>query len=83
MAIYERQPGDIIYAATTIVSDGEIPGYPADSVLAEAGTRGVLINVGHLEENPARKLMLVRFEQGNAQLGPPIGCWVEELTDEP
>ena len=81
MALYELQPGDIVYAAQTIYSDGEIPGYPADSVLAPAGTRGVIINIGHLEEDPDRELMLVRFEDAQQQLGPPIGCWMEELTD--
>jgi nitrogen fixation protein NifZ len=81
MALQDLQPGDIVYAAQTIYSDGEIPGYPENSVLAAAGTRGVIINVGHLEENPEQELMLVRFENDKQELGPPVGCWVEELKD--
>lgn len=81
MALHELQPGDIVYAASTIYSDGEIPGYPEHSVLAAAGTRGVIINIGHLEENPDKELMLVRFENDKQELGPPVGCWVEELMD--
>lgn len=80
MKIHELQPGDIVYAATTIYSDGEIPGYPKDSVLADCGTRGVIINIGHLEESPEKQLMLVRFENEKQELGPLIGCWIEELT---
>lgn len=81
MALIDLQPGDIVYAAQTIYSDGEIPGYPENSILATAGARGVIINVGHLEENPDKELMLVRFENDKQELGPPVGCWVEELTD--
>ena len=83
MPLQERQPGDIVYAATTIFSDGEIPGYPEHSVLAVPGTRGVIINVGYLEENPDKELMLVRFENSQKELGPAVGCWVEELADAP
>ena len=81
MAMHELQPGDIVYAATTIYSDGDIPGYPENSVLAATGTRGVIINIGHLEDNPDQELMLVRFENAQQELGPPIGCWLTELTD--
>lgn len=83
MSFHESQPGDIVYAATTIYSDGGIPGYPEHSVLAIPGARGVIINVGYLEENPDRELMLVRFENEQKELGPAVGCWVEELTDAP
>lgn len=81
MPLRELQPGDIVYAAQTIYSDGEIPGYPEDSVLAATGTRGVIINIGHLEQDPDKELMLVRFENAQQELGPPVGCWIEELTD--
>ena len=81
MALSELQPGDIVYAATTIYSDGDIPGYPANSVLAASGTRGVIINVGHLEQDPNQELMLVRFENAQQELGPAVGCWSRELTD--
>ncbi len=82
MSMRELQPGDIVYAATTIQSDGAVPGYPLDSIIAETGTRGVIVNVGHVEEDPDTELMLVRFEDKDRELGPPVGCWLEELTDE-
>ena len=31
-------------------------------VLAEAGTRGVITLIGHVEEEPGRRVFLVRFE---------------------
>lgn len=74
------QPGDRIYAQVEIRSDGSIPGLAADAVLASPGTRGVIINIGHLEEDPGRALYLVRFEDERLDLGPPVGCWPEELV---
>ena len=50
MSLNELQPGDIVYAAQTIYSDGEVPGYPENSVLAAAGTRG-----HHQRRPPGRK----------------------------
>jgi nitrogen fixation protein NifZ len=86
MSLQELQPGDIVYAKTTLYNDeGSIPELPADAVIAEAGTRGVILNIGHLEEQPDAELYLVRFEQKdkNNDLGPPTGCWPEELSSEP
>jgi nitrogen fixation protein NifZ len=39
----------------------------------------VIIETGHLEEEPRRKLYLVRFEDQDLNLGPATGCWPEEL----
>ena len=83
MDLTELRPGDVLYAAATIVNDGSLPGLDGDAVIAEAGTRGVLINTGHLEEHPSRSLYLVRFETDSGQLGPPTGCWPEELQTLP
>lgn len=79
MDLRQLEPGDMVFAATTIKNDGSHPALNEDTVIAEAGTRGVIINVGHLEENPDQELFLVRFEQGDGDLGPPTGCWPEEL----
>jgi len=79
-ALRQLQPGDRIYARGEIRSDGSIPGVAADAVLASPGTRGVIINIGHLEEDPGRALYLVRFEDERLDLGPPVGCWPEELV---
>jgi nitrogen fixation protein NifZ len=76
----QLEPGDRVYARVEIRSDGSIPGLAADALLATAGTRGVIVNIGHLEENPGRALYLVRFEDGRLDLGPPVGCWPEELV---
>jgi nitrogen fixation protein NifZ len=73
-------PGDLVYAACHIYNDGGIPGIPENTLLAEPGARGVIVETGHLEESPQRKIYLVRFEDSNLNLGPPTGCWAEELS---
>lgn len=83
MSLDHIQPGDMIFAAKLITNDGGIPDIPEDAVLARPGTRGVLMNIGHLEETPDTELFLVRFEDENAKLGPPIGCWADEISAEP
>jgi nitrogen fixation protein NifZ len=80
MEINQLEPGDMVFAATTITNDGSHPELSEETIIAAVGTRGVIINVGHLEENPNQELFLVRFEQGDGELGPPTGCWPEELS---
>ena len=79
MDLRQLVPGDMVFAATTIQNDGSHPDLPDDVIIAEAGARGVILNIGHLEENPDRELYLIRFERKNGDLGPPTGCWPEEL----
>jgi nitrogen fixation protein NifZ len=76
-------PGDLVYAASDIYNDGGIPDLAEDALIAAAGTRGVILNIGYLEEDPDRELYLVRFEGEGLELGPPAGCWPEELSAEP
>ncbi|MGD9000215.1 MAG: nitrogen fixation protein NifZ [Granulosicoccaceae bacterium] len=83
MALHELQPGDIVYATTEIFNDGSVPHLESGVSLATVGTRGVILNTGHLEEQPDKELYLIRFEDENRELGPPIGCWPEELSDQP
>lgn len=83
MALENLQPGDMVFAATDIYNDGSLPDLPQDTRFASTGTRGVLINTGHLEEQPSKVLFLVRFEDANNELGPPVGCWPDELSDAP
>ena len=83
MKTTQCNPGDMVYAATEIRNDGGIPEIPNDAILARPGTRGVIVNIGHLEEAPERELVLVRFEDADLNLGPPTGCWPEELAAEP
>ena len=40
----------------------------------------MLVNIGYLEEDPGRALYLVRFEEPDLFLGPPTGCWGDELS---
>ena len=79
MDLEHLSPGDVVFAASHIYNDGGIPEVPMDALLAKAGTRGVIIETGHLEEAPHRKVYLVRFEDEALNLGPPTGCWPEEL----
>lgn len=79
MNLNQLQPGDTIYAASHIFNDGGIPQLPIDALLAEPGTRGVIIETGHLGDAPERQVFLVRFEDKELNLGPPTGCWPEEL----
>jgi nitrogen fixation protein NifZ len=81
MSLQELQPGDIVYAATDILSDGDIPNMNEGDTVASAGTMGVIINTGHLEEQPDKEIYLVRFEDANKELGPAVGCWPEELSE--
>lgn len=83
MTLKQLQPGDVVYAASHIVNDGSIPDLTVEEVIAVPGTRGVIVNIGHLEETPERELFLVRFEDKALNLGPPTGCWPEELSADP
>lgn len=80
MNLEQLSPGDMVYAASHIYNDGGIPGVPENTLLAEPGARGVILETGHLEETPHRKVFLVRFEDKDLNLGPPTGCWPEELS---
>lgn len=80
MNLDQLKPGDLVYAAVTIYNDGGLPGFADQALLAQLGTRGILLETGHLEETPERKVYLVRFEDNELNLGPPVGCWAEELT---
>ncbi len=83
MNLENLKPGDMIYAATNVFNDGSLPGVDNNACVAVAGARGVLVNTGHLEEDPDQKLYLVRFEDGNLDLGPAVACWPEEVSPEP
>ncbi|MFA5924141.1 MAG: nitrogen fixation protein NifZ [Methylobacter sp.] len=83
MNVEDLDIGDVVYAANTITDDGSIPGGIEGAILAEAGTRGVITLIGHVEEEPSRSVFLVRFEDKDINLGNPVGCWVEDLMVEP
>jgi nitrogen fixation protein NifZ len=83
MTLKQLNPGDLVYAASHIYNDGGIPDVAEDALLAKPGTKGVIIEIGHLEEAPNRIIYLVRFEDADLNLGPPSGCWPEELSTTP
>jgi len=83
MNVEDLEIGDVVYAANTITDDGSIPDGVEGAVLAEAGTRGVITLIGHVEEDPGRSVFLVRFENKEMNLGNPVGCWAEDLAVEP
>jgi nitrogen fixation protein NifZ len=74
--------GDVIYARATVVNDGGIPEIAADAILATPGRRGVVVNFGHAEAAPEMEIYLVRFENAQGDLGPPVGCLPDELTQD-
>lgn len=82
------QLGDMVFAAQDLYNEsleetGEssIPGVAPDALLAAAGTRGVVVNVGHAQEMPNEEIYLVRFEMdAEGTLSEPIGCLTDELT---
>ncbi|ALG67414.1 nitrogen fixation protein NifZ [Beggiatoa leptomitoformis] len=84
MSLSYLQMGDIVYAAVDIHNDDEggIPVLEAGELIATAGTRGVVVNIGHAEEDPKQKLLLVRFELPDSSLGAPTGCLPEEIATE-
>ncbi len=82
MRIEDLDIGDVVYAAHAITDDGSMPHGMHGEVLAEAGARGVITMIGHVEEQPERSIFIVRFEDRNMNLGTPIGCWPEDLRVE-
>lgn len=83
--------GEMVFAATDLYNDelaedggSLIPDVEPNALIAPAGARGVVVNVGHVAELPQQDIYLVRFETGEEKsLGVPIGCLPEELTDAP
>lgn len=86
MSMYDM--GDMVFAAIDLYNEpveetGEsgIPDLEVGALLAAAGTRGVVVNVGHAKELPDEEIYLVRFETGpDGTLGEPIGCLTDELN---
>ncbi len=83
MNLSELNPGDMVYALQEIANDGSFTDLPEEHLLARAGSRGVIINTGHLEAMPEQEIYLVRFEDENGNLGTELGCWPEELSAVP
>lgn len=74
--------GEMVFCTEDIFNDGGVPDMDEDGLIALAGSRGVVVNVGYVEADDRIDIYLVRFEQADGNLGPPVGCLVEELTQE-
>lgn len=74
--------GDMVFCAEDIFNDGGMPDTDDAAMLAAVGTRGVVVQFGHVEAAPEQEVYLVRFEGADGVLGPPIGCLPEELTQD-
>lgn len=74
------QEGDMVYANTDLLSDGQVPGTQEGELLARRGTRGMVVKVGYIEASPEVDVYLVRFEDEQQELGPVLGCLGTELT---
>ena len=73
------EDGDVVYAANAIYNDGGLEDIEENALLVPAGTRGVIVRKGHLEQDVRRSVFLVRFEDEEKNLAEPIGCWAEDL----
>jgi hypothetical protein len=88
MSVLYLHPGDTVLAGKDIYNDGSFPGSPEGELLVKQGTRGMIVNQGYLEDNEKQIIFLVKFEypsdqKNNSELGPPIGCWPEDLDSLP
>lgn len=80
--------GEMVFAATDLYNDelaedgsSHIPEVEPNALIAAAGARGVVVNVGHVADLPRQDIYLVRFETGEDKtLGVAIGCLPEELA---
>jgi nitrogen fixation protein NifZ len=84
MEDFKYDIGDLVYAAEDIFNDGGMPGIEAaDGLIAPAGMRGVIVEYGRAEADEKQHVYLVRFEnEPEGNLGMPVGCLPEELTQE-
>jgi len=74
--------GDMVWSCIELRNDGSMPDMEADAVLVRAGARGVVVKVGRIQDHPEFEVYLVRFENTDGVLGPPVGCVTEELTQD-
>lgn len=86
--MHKYDMGEMVFATADLFNDelaadgtSLIPEVEPNALIAPAGARGVVVNVGHVAELPQQEVYLVRFETGpDNTLGVPIGCLPDELT---
>lgn len=79
----ELQRGDAVIANIRIINDGSVPNAAMGEVFAEAGTLGMLVNIGYFESNPSEELFLICFQMADGELGPPVTCLAHEIAPAP
>ncbi|HEY6876854.1 MAG TPA: nitrogen fixation protein NifZ [Polyangiales bacterium] len=83
MEVTNYQEGDLVFSACDLFNDdGAIPDAASGELLAPAGARGMVVRAGYVEAQPELKVYLVRFEGADKELGPPVGCLADELTQD-
>lgn len=83
MSLANLHNGDVVYARVEIRNDGSVPDAEEDFLFASPGSKGMLLNIGHFEENPNKELFLITFEDASGELGPPVACLAEEISATP
>ena len=83
MSLAHLHNGDVVYARVAIKNDGSVPNAEEDELFARPGDKGMLLNIGHLEEDPNQELFLVTFEDASGELGPPVACLADEISATP
>jgi nitrogen fixation protein NifZ len=68
----QYQWGQQVVALVDLVNDGTHPDHPTDAVLAEVGSEGEIVQVGHHTESN-QPIYMVDFN------GLVIGCFEEEI----
>lgn len=74
--------GEIVFALEDMFNDGGLPGYAEEALIAPAGSRGVIVHIGHVAADERVEIYLVRFEDQDGNLGVPVGCLLEEITQD-
>lgn len=67
------QWGQPVQAAADLVNDGSFPDAPLDALLAAAGTRGEIVNVGLIKDT-GEPVYLVEFADGKV-----VGVFEQEI----
>jgi nitrogen fixation protein NifZ len=81
MSTLRFQTGDLVFSREDLFNDDSaIPDAAPGELLAAAGCRGMIVRAGHVEARPEVAIYLVRFEGPDKELGLPVGCLAEELT---
>jgi nitrogen fixation protein NifZ len=80
MRLEDLDLGDVVYAAHPIINDISVSEGRPPEILAQAGTKGVIVMKGQIEASESRHVFWVCFEDAQANLGRTVGCWSDDLV---